>query len=292
MVRLTRTVRFSINPAKADDRARDRNGTGGIPAMTGIGAYYELDAECVGTPDPATGYLINIKAIDQAVRTSAIPVIAGAIREGPAREPSSLLPAIITSLRADLPGLATLRWRLTPTYTVEMETADMSHAVIKQIFEIAAAHRLHADELSDADNQRVFGKCNNPSGHGHNYRFQPAVDVRLDAEPVAAKPGGGGGEGGDGVRAEAGIWSLAELESVTEQTIVRRFDHKHLNLDTPEFGRDGLNPSVENIARVFFDLLAPQIREHSGGRASLRAMTVWETEKTSATYPAEPPRVR
>lgn len=264
MVRLRRSVRFCINP-RGIAPGHGRNGTGGVPAMAGIGAYYEIEVECVGEPDAETGYLVNIKRIDEAVRAGAVPRIERAIREDPTREPATLLPDLIEDLRTELPGVRLVRWRLTPTYSAEMETDDMNSAVIRQLFEIAAAHRLHVDTLSEEENRRVFGKCNNPNGHGHNYRFEPAVEVDVDGAGAA--------------------WTLADLEAVTDEVLVHRFDHKHLNLDTPEFG-DRVNPSVENIARVFFDLLAPRIRERSGGRARLRAMTVWETEKTSCTYPA------
>ena len=256
MVRLSRTVRFSVQP--------NGGGRGG-----GSGAYCELDAECLGEPDPSTGYLINIKHIDQAVRARAIPIIESAIRAESPREPAAHLPAIIDTPRADLPDLARIRWRLAPTYSIEMESTDMTKAVLRQSFEIACAHRLHVDALSDADNQRIFGKCNNPNGHGHNYRFEPAVEIEVGTKSP---------------------WGLDDLETVTNETLVARFDHKHLNLDTPEFGPGGLNPSVENIARVFYDILAPQVRDQSGARAALRSITVWETEKTSCTYPASAPR--
>ncbi len=255
MVRLSRRVRFTVQPIKVG---------GG-----GIGAYFELDAECEGNPDPETGYLINIKHIDQAVRARAIPIIEKAVRVDPARGPASHMPGIIDALRADLPGLTRVRWRLTPALSVEMETALMTKAVLRQSFEIACAHRLHVDALSDAENKRLFGKCNNPNGHGHNYRFEPAVEIEVDTNPT---------------------WGPADLEAVTNESLVARFDHKHLNLDTPEFGQGGLNPSVENIARVFFDILAPMVRDRSGARAALRSITVWETEKTSCTYPASATR--
>lgn len=274
MVRLTRTVRFSINPAGTPPASRvARNGTGGAPAMLGIGAYYELDAECTGRPDPRTGYLVNIRQIDDAVRARAIPIIAKAAREDPTRQPWALLPDLLNALGADLPHLSRLCWRLTPTYSAEMETSAMTRAIIRQSFEIAVAHRLHVDGLSDAENHRLFGKCNNPNGHGHNYRLRPAVEIDL----------------ADGAPA----FTLPDVEAAVADTILARFDHKHLNLDTPEFGPGALNPSVENIARVFYELLAPVIRDRSGDRARLRQITVWETEKTSCTYPADPPpRVR
>ena len=139
----------------------------------------------------------------------------------------------------------------------------MDRFSISQQFEFAAAHRLHCADLSEAENRRVFGKCNNPHGHGHNYRLEVAVSVPMPAE---------------------GQWAgfgLPDLERIVGERVVERFDHTHLNLDTPEFAR--LNPSVENIARVCHDLLADPI---AAAGAALDHVTVWETEKTSCTYPA------
>ena len=137
----------------------------------------------------------------------------------------------------------------------------MTKAILRQRFEFAAAHRLHVPSLSDDENRRLFGKCNHPSGHGHNYVVEPAVAVPTGMPAFA----------------------LADLERLTHERVIERFDHKHLNLDTSEFGVGGLNPSVENIARVCFDLLRESV--HAAG-GELVAVTVWETEKTCAAYPA------
>lgn len=137
-------------------------------------------------------------------------------------------------------------------------------AVVGQRFEFAASHRLHVPTLSAEENRRAFGKCNHPNGHGHNYVFEPRVEVPVDRVD-ALKPG--------------------ELEAIAKETILDRFDHTYLNVDSVEF-RDGsgLVPSVENIARVFYELLSPRIAA-TGRGARLREVTVWESERTSATFP-------
>ena len=58
----------------------------------------------------------------------------------------------------------------------------MDHVLIRQQYEFAAAHRLHTDQLTKQENQQVFGKCNNPSGHGHNYRLEVAVKAPIDPD--------------------------------------------------------------------------------------------------------------
>ncbi|HHG86276.1 MAG TPA: 6-carboxytetrahydropterin synthase [Bacteroidetes bacterium] len=101
-----------------------------------------------------------------------------------------------------------------------------------------AAHRLHNPNWDEAKNQAVFGKCNNPNYHGHNYELIVKVTGEIDPET--------------GYVMDLGI--LADL--VTE-LIENRFDHKNLNLDTEEFKR--LIPTAENIVVVCWNLLRQQI---------------------------------
>ncbi len=269
MIRLSRVIRFCINPPGSGSTREALNGQAGKPPMQGLGRYYELEVQATGSPDPTTGYLINIKHLDQATRQHAIPIIEDACNHRPNTQPIDLLPDITRAISVALlpTNLERLRWRLTPYYSVEMVTNQPSTAIMRQQFDLAAAHRLHADTLSDKQNLEIFGRCNNPAGHGHNYRFEPAVALKLDN---TANP-----------------FTLRDLEQLAHDTILERFDHKHLNLDTTEFGTQGVIPSVENIAKVFFDLLAPAVHDHSKGAATLRSMTVWETDRTSCSYPAE-----
>jgi len=134
-----------------------------------------------------------------------------------------------------------------------------NHAVLTHRFDFAASHRLHCATLSEEANRRVFGKCNNPAGHGHNYRLETEVRVPMQDPPTLR---------GD------------EIERLTREHVVDRLDHKHLNTDVPCFG--DTNPSVEAIAKVCFDWLQPAIKTAGGELVRVR---VWETEKTSAIYP-------
>mgnify|MGYP001104338215 CR=1 FL=1 len=282
---LTRTVRCAVNPAPAswpvqrviEDATREssegRNGFAARPGPRGLARYYEFDARCVGQPDARTGYLLNIKDIDEAFRGTAFLKLVEACHVDPLQDASTLLVTMARALGQRLDDrhgvrLDGLCWRLTPVTTLEARmsgsgTQDAVPRVVwRQRFDFAAAHRLHCGDLSDEENRRVFGRCNNPAGHGHNYRVEPAVS----AEPGAVR--------------------LADIERVVDETIIDPFDHTHLNLDTAEFGDAGVNPSVENIARVFFDRLRPRVAEAFAGRAELTAVTVWETDRTSCTYPA------
>lgn len=268
MVTLRRTVRVALSTGEPPGDA-DANGFGGRPALTGWGTYCELTVACSGVPHGATGYLINIKDIDRAVRESVVPALSSAMESG--TPPAACVPGLLVAARRAIPcNVDALTLHMTPTHAIHTENGMGDTVIISQRFEFAAAHRLHTPSLSDEENRRFFGKCNNPAGHGHNYVVEPRVEVRV------------------GERAPA--FTLRDLEGVTMRVLIEPFDHKHLNIDTPEF-RDGsgVNPTVENIARVFYSLLSPEIARAGGGAgtsgaARLVSIKVWETDRTSAEF--------
>lgn len=133
--------------------------------------------------------------------------------------------------------------------------------LISDRFEFSAAHRLHCPGQSDEWNRERFGKCNNPRGHGHNYEIKVSVESGLYEDGTSQL-------------------SIDRLESIVDELVISRFDHKYLNEDCSEFS--DRNPSVENITITCHGLLKEPIAE-AGGR--LTSITVWETGKTSCTYP-------
>ena len=121
-----------------------------------------------------------------------------------------------------------------------------------------AAHRLHNPEWSDDKNKAVFGLCNNPNYHGHNYE----LIVRLTGEPDP----------------ETGfVYDTKKLSDLIRDNISLRFDHKNLNLDTVEF--KDLNPTAENIAIVVYDILRRKI----DSKFDLK-ITLYETERNFVEY--------
>ncbi|KAA0216280.1 MAG: hypothetical protein DYG94_05390 [Leptolyngbya sp. PLA3] len=265
MVRLSRTVRFSINP---DARSQGCNGFGGTPAIDGLGRYYELDVTCIGSPTPETGYLIDIRQIDRVVRSTVIPIIAEACSLAPHTPAAFVMPSVMEALSESglRPIFAAARWKLTPYHSVEMERARPNRVTLRQRFDLAASHRLHSPALSDDENRATFGRCNNPNGHGHNYQVEVAVAFPL-SQTTSPPP-------------------TYRIEEVVDQVIIRPFDHKNLNLDTPEFADgSGVIPSVENIARVFFERLSSPLADALDG-GELASVTVWETDRTWCTFPA------
>ncbi|GMU84287.1 MAG: hypothetical protein AMXMBFR47_41570 [Planctomycetota bacterium] len=266
MLRLTREVRFSVDRDWAGyiEFARPvTNSWGGWPSAVGIVPYLILRATVSGEPDPVTGYLCNITHLDRLLREHAIPHAAEALRErGWHLSAEELLAAVWAKVAASPlpPGarLEALELAATPqlSYTIDRENPAMVH--LTQQFEFSAAHRLHCPSLSDAENRATFGKCNNPSGHGHNYILEVTVAGEPDARSGAVLP-------------------LPAFETLVKERVVDRLDHTHLNLDTPQFRE--VNPSVENIARVIWSMLAGHVAP-----ARLAKVRVYETPKTWAEY--------
>ncbi|MGH7229964.1 MAG: 6-carboxytetrahydropterin synthase [Nitrospiraceae bacterium] len=104
-------------------------------------------------------------------------------------------------------------------------------------YKFAASHRLHSDRLSDEDNRTLFGKCNNPNGHGHNYVLYVTVRGRL-------------------VSAAGAVTDVGLLDTIVTETVVDRFDHQDLNRD-PEFARRVT--TGENLVRFIWDLLVKRV---------------------------------
>jgi len=104
--------------------------------------------------------------------------------------------------------------------------------------EFAASHRYDNPAFSEEENRRVFGKCNNPHGHGHNYTLEVTVAGRPDARTGM-------------------VLDLSELKDLLDREVMARVDHRHLNFEVPEL--KGKIPTCENVALVIWNLLAPKI---------------------------------
>ena len=123
-----------------------------------------------------------------------------------------------------------------------------------------AAHRLYNPEWTNERNDAVFGKCNNPSFHGHNYELVVKITGVPDKDTGY-------------------VMDLKVLSDLIKSEILERFDHKNLNLDTVEFKH--LNPTAEHIAIVIHDLLRP----HIDAEKELQ-IRLYETPRNFVEYPA------
>jgi len=124
-----------------------------------------------------------------------------------------------------------------------------------------AAHRLFNPGWSDSKNETVFGKCNNPNYHGHNYDLVVKVKGEIDPETGY-------------------VIDIDQLKNIIRSNILDRFDHKNLNLDVPEFRE--LNPTAENIAVVIWGILRKKIDpKHE------LSIQLFETERNFVEYSGE-----
>jgi len=262
MFALSRTVRFFLNDGDPPAPADGRNGHSAWPPARGLGRYFELSVTCEGEPDIVSGYFLNIHAIDNAVRTHGIPALRDGLGgAGVGSQPAGrILQAIVAGLQPALQGsVRSTVLMLSPQHSLTIRSHRMQHVIIRQQFEFAAAHRLNVDAWSEEENRRYFGKCNNPSGHGHNYRFEVAVEAPIDAEGQ--------------------IMPVEDLDALVGRVVLHPFDHKNLNVDVPQF--ESLNPSVEHIAMIIYQMLSEQI---STLGIRLHEVSVWETDRTVCTY--------
>ena len=122
-----------------------------------------------------------------------------------------------------------------------------------------AAHRLDNPALAKIENEQLFGKCNYPNYHGHNYELIVQVTGEIDQETGY-------------------VMDMKNLKQIVWQHALNRFDHKNLNLDTEEFRN--LNPTAENIAIVIYDLL----RSHIVKEKDLQ-IRLYETPRNFVEYP-------
>jgi 6-pyruvoyltetrahydropterin/6-carboxytetrahydropterin synthase len=129
-------------------------------------------------------------------------------------------------------------------------------------YRFAASHRLHSPALSERENERLYGKCNSPYGHGHNYAVEVTVTGPLDADTGM-------------------IANLGELDPFVERQVIEPFDHTYLNEDVAEFR--SVVPTTENVCREIYR----RLREFPSAR--LERVRIEETSKNSFEYSGECP---
>ena len=219
-----------------------------------------LTAFYSGTPGEHDGMVANLTDI-KPVLAEAVAPLDGKMLDQDVAEFRGARPTaenVVEFLWARLPQteahgrLIRLVLELTPRLRVE-KTADFMRLTRK--YEFAAAHRLCVPELDDAQNEALYGRCSNPAGHGHNY----GLEVTVEGTPN---------------KQTGFLISPWELDHIVDEEIFARFDHKHLNVDCPEFAN--LIPTSENFARVIFDIL--QARLDGEGRR-LAKVGLHETQK-------------
>jgi len=137
----------------------------------------------------------------------------------------------------------------------------MPNVTVTRRLRFNAAHRVHNPALSDDENIRIFGKCNNPNWHGHNYSLDVAVRGPIDASTGY-------------------VMDLGELRDLVEREVIAHTDHRNFNIDVPY--THGIIPTTENIVVAMWRVLAPVIAP-----ATLVRLRLWETENNYVEYEGE-----
>jgi len=260
---LARSVRFSVNPFLPVD-AEGFNSFACKPTGEGLSIFLELTVELIGKTERATGFLINVSEIDMNVHKFVVPVFAEHIRKNFNNGKHINFIKIVELLRlawsqlADRFGnarISKLSLNLNPFRKVTVDSQDANMVYFSEKFEFAAMHKLWNDDFSEERNFEVFGKCANPTGHGHNYIVEVTVKKLSSTD----------------------TFSIANFERIVDEELIKLLDHKNLNADIDEFSK--VNPTVENIAAFAWEKLVGKF-----GQRALHCITVWETDRTHCSY--------
>jgi 6-pyruvoyltetrahydropterin/6-carboxytetrahydropterin synthase len=133
-----------------------------------------------------------------------------------------------------------------------------AHVTVTRRLHFSAAHRVHNPALSDAENLRLYGKCNNPNWHGHNYMLDVSVRGAVD-------------------EATGYVIDLSRVRDVTQAHVIEKVDHRNLNLEV-DFLRDVI-PTTENLVVAIWRVLAPALKP-----AQLTRLVLWETVNNCVEY--------
>lgn len=245
---------------------------GSFARAEGHGHNFTVEVAVEGAVDPVTGMVINITDVDRIVKSEVLVHLSDRFlnREVPfflTHSPSLenltafVWDAVVGRLpaRAELVGVTVLE---TPTLWADRvkRGSEMTTSLTRG-YDFCAAHRLHSTQLTDAENREIFGKCNNSSGHGHNYE----VEVTITGEPDERT---------------GMLYDLDRLDRIVDEEILTPFDHRHLNFDIPEFAE--VNPTSEMLTVVIWDRLAKKLE--TTGNPRLSKIVVRETARNSFEY--------
>ena len=263
MHRLTRCVRFSVNPF-LNVQSEGSNSYVSKPTGEGLALFLELHVEVTGDLDESTGFIINASDIDKRVQRYAVPVFVKRIAQEfriPRHVSFFCLTQILGNAWKNLSGkfekvcLSRLALKLNQSRTMAIDSEDCDMVYFSEKFEFAATHKLWNDSFTEQENLDTFGKCANPSGHGHNYIIE--VTIKVSTGMVN--------------------FCISDFEKIVNRELISHIDHKNLNLDIEHFGR--VNPTVENITSFAWDRLLGEFNE-----AQLHSITIWENDRTFCTY--------
>jgi len=246
-VRLTKRLEFSAshryhNPAWTDERNKTVFGKCNNPH--GHGHNYLLEVTVAGAVDPATGMVVNLYDLKTVLERVLVEFDHKNLQEdtpyftGRIPTTENLAVVLWDRIAEKLQGAQLVALRLFEEEDLSVDyqgrrVGNTQEVQLTRRYRFAAAHRLHTEALSETENRRVFGKCNNPNGHGHNYTLE--VTLRGEIVPETGM-----------------VTDLDRLDRTVAERILLRFDHQHLNFDEAFAGK---TTTGENLAILIWDIL-------------------------------------
>ncbi len=266
MVYVTRRFEFSAaHRYWRDDWSREQNERtfGMYSSLYGHGHNYTLDVTVKGVTDPVTGMVINI---------TDLKAIVGAVLEGFDHKHLNLDTPYFRSRIPTTENIVRVLWDLiAPGLPVGVELATLRLAEMNDLwaeysgedqgrftrsYVFSAAHRLHSTELSDDQNREIYGKCNNPNGHGHNYTVEVTVAGAIDPETGM-------------------LIDLSEMDRIV-RSVLEQLDLHHIDREVAAFAE---HPSTaENIIVFLWDELEARFA------GQFQHLRLWETNRNVFDY--------
>ena len=274
--RIIRTVRFSCghrfwNPNLSPQENQVQFGKFASPYNHGHN--YVLDVCASGFKDQKTGMVVNIKRLDdllqkQIVQKLDLKSLNDEVLEFSGLQPSlEMLLIVVRNLLLD-PGAQSF---FVPTGLETNTSLTLDYIKINEMpgfwatwtpklmtltrtYDFAAAHRLFVPKLSEEENIKLFGKCTNSNGHGHNYVLEVTIHGKVD-------------------QTTGMMVDLVKLDEEVNSLIIERFDHKFLDKDLPEFW--GLPTTTENVTQAIYDSLKQNLS------SELYSVRLYETARSA-----------
>jgi 6-pyruvoyltetrahydropterin/6-carboxytetrahydropterin synthase len=251
-----------LNPF-LDEEEQGFNSFASKPAGQGISIFLELSVELLGPLEPSTGFLVNVADVDKNVRELVVPVFSEHVRKSFRYGKAISLSEIVKLLDLSFQQLSAafsnaklekLSLKLNPFRQIAIDREVDKMVYFSEKFEFAATHKLWNKEFNEQQNFQIFGKCANPSGHGHNYILEITVKTQAAQD-----------------------LKIAEFERIVDKELIKLLDHKNLNEDVAFFHTT--NPTMENMVVFAWDKLTEKFSHEQ-----LHCISIWESERTYCSY--------
>jgi len=288
MHKLARQIRFAVDLFGISECGA--NSYCAKPTTNALGLYLALWVELESSVNPDTGFVVNVVDIDRVVRDNAVKIFDIFIKQKFAAKQeitfehiAGLLSEVWQSLENKFPPakISNLAVELMPARKLAIRERNGNMLCFSEKFEFAASHTLWNKKFTDAENDAVFGKCANRTGHGHNYIIE--VTVKKSHSCLAPAPVAGvqsRDSNGAVENQENSSFNAGTFEKTVNEHFIQIVDHKNLNTDIPHFAK--VNPTVENISEFAFNCLKGKFQN-----GILDSITIWESDRTFCTYVSE-----